>query len=443
MILSDIINFFGRFHPLIVHLPIGIFLLAFFFDLISYHRRFSYCRRIVPLVVFTGFIFSILSVGLGFLLSFSGDYDRNTLSAHRTFGIVLMVFAGLISLLQLPRAKKRIRISHGLYTASITLMIMFLVYTGHQGANLTHGSDYINLRVLNEQKREKPQNVNEVYLYEDVVQPVLTKKCVQCHRQGKKKGRLSLESIADIQKGGKSGPGAVEGNAAESEIIKRVLLDPSHEDFMPADGKPPLTKNEATVLKWWIEKGMLTKGQKFVQLKNASEVTGAVTAILHLTNDNAGDELPDPEAYADIPDTIDIRAVENLREKGVNVRIMFKRPVMLDVTLPPGSKDKFISASDDLKAVAPNILWLNVSDNGLTAKELEILPLMRNLSKLRLEKNNISDEICSLLTPLTKLEAVNLNETQVTNECTDALTKLPAMKNVYSWRTKLANKLLN
>lgn len=435
MILSDIVTFLGRFHPLVVHLPIGIFILAFFFDIISYHQKFAHCRQLVPLIVLIGFIFSILSVALGFMLSFSGDYDRNTLSSHKFAGILLTVLTGVFYLIHLPRFKKWISVPPVAHSVFMVMMIGFLIYTGHQGANLTHGSDYINLKVLNEQKRERPHNLNEVLLYEDVVQPILNKKCIQCHRTGKKKGRLSLETIADMKKGGKNGAGIVDGNAGESEIIQRVSLDPSHEDFMPADGKPPLTKTETDILKWWINKGMNTGEQRLTQVKSSGEISGAVSSFLEIGVDNTEGAFHDQHIDRDIPDTINMKAVENLRAVGLNVRVMFKRPVMLDVSLPSDSKDKLAKAATDLYAVAPNIVWLNLSDNKLTSDELKFLPSLKNLVKLRLEKNDISNNVCALLTPLTKLEAVNLNETAVSDECIESLRKMPVMKNVYSWRT--------
>ncbi|HEX6890827.1 MAG TPA: hypothetical protein VF141_09040, partial [Chryseolinea sp.] len=73
--------------------------------------------------------------------------------------------------------------------------------------------------------------------------------------------------------------------------------------------------------------------------------------------------------------------------------------------------------------------------NGLTEDELDFLPLMTNLEKLRLEKNPIGDGVCSRLTGLHHLEAANLNETKVTSDCLKKLKQMPALKRVYSWKT--------
>ena len=47
----------------------------------------------------------------------------------------------------------------------------------------------------------------------------------------------------------------VAGRAADSEMIRRIWLPPSHKDAMPPGGKHPVTVSEAAVLRWWIDQG--------------------------------------------------------------------------------------------------------------------------------------------------------------------------------------------
>jgi Leucine-rich repeat (LRR) protein len=108
---------------------------------------------------------------------------------------------------------------------------------------------------------------------------------------------------------------------------------------------------------------------------------------------------------------------------------------MLDVTILAGSGIRFDLLKPDLVAVAKNVIWFNVSQNGLTEKDLDFLPAMINLEKLRLEKNPLTDAIGNHLTSLHHLEAVNLNETKITNKCMAQLSQMPNLKRVYHWRT--------
>lgn len=101
------------------------------------------------------------------------------------------------------------------------------------------------------------------------VLPVLENKCMACHRAPyksstgrtkKPKGKLDLSTPEAIMKGGSEGEGTavVANDSAASLVIKRVLLDPDDDDFMPpqGEGKPePLTDTELTALKAWIDAG--------------------------------------------------------------------------------------------------------------------------------------------------------------------------------------------
>jgi hypothetical protein len=144
--------------------------------------------------------------------------------------------------------------------------------------------------------------------------------------------------------------------------------------------------------------------------------------------------LADQKINENIPQTLDLKFVENLRQKGLVVRVMLQKPVMLDVTLPARSGLKMGSLVNDLRSVAKNIIWLNLSDNGFTEHDLGILSEMTNVEKLRLEKNPISDGICKHLEGLKYLEALNLNETKISEACLNSLKQNGIVKRIYAWK---------
>ena len=436
--LLDIGVFAGHLHPLIVHLPIGFLLLAILFELASYFRKYQHLKSAVSFTLFLGFVSAIVACVSGYVLSLAGDYDFQRLGNHKIAGIFVAIVSGLLFLMTTAQFRKILPIPRLTFSSLCIVLFISLMYTGHQGGNLTHGSDYISLTVLMAQRREKPATVEDAFLFEDIVHPLLIKRCSQCHRASKQKGKLSMQSLSSLQKGGKTGPAVVGGKLTESELYKRVTLDPSHEKFMPADGKTPLTKGEVTIIKWWIEKGMAMEGKKIGELKNVEGIKSSVAVFLGLSETEDGNELAaisGREVNADIPLVFNMALADSLRKKGVSVRVMLHHPVMLDVTLPPGFDKKIGFILSDLKAVAKNVIWLNLSANGLTENELDFLPLMTNLEKLRLEKNPIGDGVCNHLTGLHHLEAVNLNETKITSACMKKLKQMPALKRVYNWKT--------
>jgi Leucine-rich repeat (LRR) protein len=113
---------------------------------------------------------------------------------------------------------------------------------------------------------------------------------------------------------------------------------------------------------------------------------------------------------------------------------MLHQPVMLDITIPPGMSASINSIKPILQSIAKNVIWLNLSNNGLTDNDLDFLAGMTNLEKLRLEKNPITDKILTQLSGLKHLEAVNLNETNVSEAGIEKLKQVPGIKRVYQWK---------
>jgi hypothetical protein len=83
------------------------------------------------------------------------------------------------------------------------------------------------------------------------VLPILQRACFECHDAKLAKGKLRLDTRAEAFKK----PGIiVPGNAAQSEIIRRITLPKGHDDVMPSRGEP-LSKSQADLIKAWIDQG--------------------------------------------------------------------------------------------------------------------------------------------------------------------------------------------
>jgi uncharacterized membrane protein len=438
MILANMTTFVGHLHPLVVHLPIGFILLAAVFNILSYFKKYANLKPAVSVTLLIGFISAVLACIFGYVLSLSGDYDKTVLSHHKLSGMILALICGLLYAFTTDEFKKVMPMPAKAFSVILIGLVGLISYSGHQGANLTHGNDYLSMRTLTQETRDKPASIQTAMIYEDVIGPILQKKCSQCHRDGKLKGGFSVESLQTLLKGGKSGPAIVAGKLSESELYKRVTLDADHKDFMPADGKPPLTKTEIKIIKWWIAKAGAVQGENMAQFKNADSVKRQIGAYLGFNKEEGGEgeEKGFIEAInPDIPLNADTLAINRLRAKGLMVRVMLKKPVMLDITLPAKSGLKTDQLKNDLEILAKNIIWLNLSANNFTDNDLAILKLFTNLEKLRVEKNPVTDGITNDLNSLKHLEAVNLNETKITDLAVINLKKNQAIKRIYTWGT--------
>ncbi len=86
------------------------------------------------------------------------------------------------------------------------------------------------------------------------VEPILVKRCSECHGPDKQKANLRLDSREAALKPAKSGKTAlVPGKPDQSELLQRVLSKDPDEVMPPKE--PRLTSGEMEVLKRWIESG--------------------------------------------------------------------------------------------------------------------------------------------------------------------------------------------
>jgi mono/diheme cytochrome c family protein len=93
-------------------------------------------------------------------------------------------------------------------------------------------------------------------LLERDVLPILAKQCLGCHGGLRQKGGLDLRTIPLMLKGGKSGPAVKSGDAAASEMWKRVAAD----EMPPGDKK--LSPAEKNHLQQWIAARLPTVAER-------------------------------------------------------------------------------------------------------------------------------------------------------------------------------------
>ena len=81
------------------------------------------------------------------------------------------------------------------------------------------------------------------------VAPVLARRCLECHGPTSRKGDFDLSHRDRLAAGGANGPAVIAGNAGDSPLWQYV-----EGDAMPPDG-PPLSAEEKTLLRAWIDAG--------------------------------------------------------------------------------------------------------------------------------------------------------------------------------------------
>ncbi|HBT93070.1 MAG TPA: hypothetical protein DEB23_02160, partial [Chitinophagaceae bacterium] len=275
--METIINFIGHFHPILVHLPIGILLFAIVLQLLSKWKKFNQLTNALPLAYLLGAISAVFSCFTGLALANNGDYDADLIFKHQWLGISVALF----SLTGYYFIKK----NKTVYSNWLSyFLLLLIIVTGHLGGTLTHGAGYLTTGVAKEEggliKNEKPilTNAQEALVYKDIIQPILKDKCYGCHSAIKQKGKLRLDEKEWILKGGEDGIIIHAGEALNSSLYKNILLDPVDEQHMPPKGKPQITDQERMLLEWWINTGA-SFDKKVKELPQTNSIPNILLAL--------------------------------------------------------------------------------------------------------------------------------------------------------------------
>lgn len=280
----------------------------------------------------------------------------------------------------------------------------------------------------------------EKTVFEGVVLNIFSNKCISCHGPSKQKGKLRMDTMEAMLKGGESGkPSIVAKNVAESPSLSRIALAEDHDDHMPPKGKPQMTPEEIKVVKWWVESGADPK----TKVKDANPPAEIKEFVIARAKETYKLAAPDAATAATLAPPVNARD-----EKVIALEKEIGSPILQIAQNDAGLSfnvinvlDKFDDAA--LAKFAPlgeRFADLNLARSKVTDAGLKSLSGMKNLQRLRLENTAITDAGVDALTSLSKLEYLNLYGTKVTDA---ALTKLEALKNLkglYVWQTAVTKE---
>lgn len=439
--MDNLIELIGRFHPLVVHLPIGILLLAISIEFYIKFKKDQYLIPFLPLLWGVGFATAVLSCIMGFLLKLGGGFEENALNLHQNFGIALAVITGVIFLSVKSKAIRRVKFP-------IVIVSTFLLFgVGHFGGNLTHGEDYLTqpLQAMlgNEPQRvaRKPvADLNEAVVYLDIVEPILYNKCQKCHNSSKKKGNLRLDLPDLILKGGKHGPVVIAGNSSKSEIYTRLLLPEEDEKRMPPKGKTQISEDEIEIIKWWIDEGKADFKLTVAQVKQTDQIKAALAKFVKgaagevtETANNAKEKSEIPTDKLAAPNPSDLAALER---QGIAFSSLTPDHSFLSVNLV--NNPNFTDAQmQQLLKFKKQIIWLDLSDTKITDSSLKYIAEFKNLTRLSLDNTAITDAGLNYLKSLPQLRHLNLYHTNVTDAGLKNLTSCKDLMTLHLWETKV------
>src|SRR4030095_10994029 len=426
--LLSITDFIGRLHPVLVHLPIGILLLAALFQLLALKPKYASLHAATSIALFWGMISAIVSCISGYLLSQSGDYDEEMVDTHKWFAIT----TASVSLI----AYFFNRWENEFAKWVILLMIPLIIITGHLGGSLTHGSDYLTKGFSGKdsvaEKEIKPiADVQEANVYAEIIQPIFESKCYGCHNKSKKKGKLRLDEPSFILKGGKDGEVIKPGNADESDMMRRLLLPRNDEDHMPPKEKPQLKDNEIALIHWWIATGA-TFDKKTKDLEQPEKIKPVLLAL----QKEVKKVLPDlPQTPVDKADE---KAIQKLKDSGIIVFPVARNSNYLTANFVTVDSITYNDIAL-LLSIKKQLVWLNLGQKKIPDSLLVSVAQLTNLTRLQLDNTPITDEGLISLQSLINLQYLNLVGTKVTSQGVIQLKSLPKLQAIYLYKTFISS----
>ena len=512
----NIANLIGHFHPLLVHLPIGILVLSVLVSMASRFERWRALQSFVPFILFWGALSAIASCVTGYLLSLSGDYNVVLLENHQWTGIALAAISTAVWAFH--RFYKN---QNSIFnTFSVLVIGGLLMVVGHYGGSLTHGVGYLTEGVFEKAKKPKtleksadslqnkqiqallspailqkdslkdidfsnktplnnvgkngvlpiiPTNEttptvaeNPVFIYKDLIQPILEQRCYNCHGANKSKADLRLDSPEFIRQGSENGAIIEAGNAEKSNLFIGLVLPLEDDKHMPPEGKSQLTAQQIQLIHFWIEHG--ASFDKTVQELGAN-------------NKNIASSSHNPEIGREVSKTIAVSPTvisKNTPTEKVIVQaetLAIKRedmePVILQQSVAAanpsdmqrltkqnvlisnfGEKSNYVMVNfvnvknynstllDDLQSLQNQLIRLKLSNQPVTDNDLLKISKLKNITRLNLEKTAITDSGLVHLKNLPNLEQLNIYGTQITDKGLEALAACKNLKVLYLWETK-------
>lgn len=417
--------FIGRFHPLLVHLPIGILIIAFVLEWLSRFRQLAVLGAAVLPTLLFGAVSAVAACVAGYLLSLSGGYDEAALNLHMWMGIAVAVLSIVLCVFR----------KYGLFRKSwlpvSALMILALSVAGHYGGNLTHGEDYLTA-AWPFGKKQAPaaaayKNIDDAKVYEHLVQPILEQKCYTCHNEQKLKGGLRLDGIAHIRAGGENGPVLKDSIPEMSELYKRLILPESDDHRMPPKGKPQLTPLDLEILYWWIQQGA-PDSATVRELKKSPRIQLAFEGMKP-TGDGTHPYMPLTE-IAEPP----TEAVNALVHTGMKVMPVAANSgfVMVSAVNAPAFGN---AEAQLLQPLGKQLVWLNLAGSAMGDSGLQVIAGLPVLTRLQLEYTGVTDQGLQYLSNAKQLKYLNLTGTKITDKGLGYLHRQAGLQEVFLFGT--------
>lgn len=135
------IHWVGIFHPMILHFPIVMIVIALIAEILNLQRPTLFYQNLVRFMLFGAAITAFLTIITGFAHGYQAHYHDETKEfcffMHRLGGIATTLLAFMTAIFKELSLRKII--SKALYGCTLIILFCFLLVTTYYGGKLTFG----------------------------------------------------------------------------------------------------------------------------------------------------------------------------------------------------------------------------------------------------------------------------------------------------------------
>lgn len=403
----------GRMHPMLLHFPIVLLVVALIL--------FWLPRGPEPAQAFllAGSLLAGITLIMGLLLSREEGYAGEALNWHKWSGAIL--FYGAVFFYWLSTRQSKLVLTRWL---GAVILLPALWVTGHFGASLSHGDNFI-LQPIAAHQQPVQVPLEEAIVFQHVIQPILEQKCAGCHNLHKMKGALNLTDTLAMLKGGKSGKLFIPGNPELSLLLERVHLPPEEKKHMPPQGKPQLTPMEIELLSRWISDDAGFHG-RLAELPETDSLRILAQAVLQPSG-SMGEHFDFAAA--------DEATIARLNNFDRTIKPLDRESPALEVSLF-NRKNYTVQQLQELSAISKQVIAISLNKLPVKDADLAALKQFEQLRRLDLNFTDITDQGLATLAALPQLRSLSVSGTRISFA---ALSKiLPDFKMLQSvaiWNT--------
>ena len=441
-VIAKWIVFLGEFHPLFLHLPIGVLMLVLtmeFFGLVSFGRY----KPKTTMGLFFASATGIFAVVFGYCLYFNGDFSGDLIEEHKRDGIIFTVLLIATFLIKYAADIKCLtKLTKPCYVIGLIATTATMMSAGHHGGEVTHGDPFDKAPWKQDKADPSDEALSDPVVYTHIIHPILEAKCTNCHGSKKQKSSLRLDTYAYLLEGGEETDSLIPGDIKKSTMTAYLHLPLDDDLRMPPEGKKQLTKEEIQILEWWVKIGAPETAKR-----SEVEITPAIAMALDTLKTPAqiaqekaaiAEAAKKQQAATEAKRARLATALDSVNKKYAgSLNYLSQENTSLSFSAVSYLKQFNNDSLVVLKAVAADITELDIGATAITDDAAATLESFVSLESLKLNQTAVTDAALPKIQNLNQLKILNLHSTAVTDEGIKLLHSMSSLKKVYLWNSKV------